>query len=171
MAKKQLRNYVFNPGSSGSGYIKVLDKILHNQLLIITNITKNVVLYNFADSEKQISVSFSADFDSDFPSASETSNGVTTLTFLFDTSDFDSTDDIQIFIDVDEVRFRPYNFGTDAIERMRVATPQSMLDADFEYGIQPTKWQTIDMMRGYPSIYEVPGTDLQVTSITSDASS
>jgi hypothetical protein len=171
MAKKQLRNYVFNPGSSGSGYIKVLDKILHNQLLIITNITKNVVLYNFADSEKQISVSFSADFDSDFPSASETSNGVTTLTFLFDTSDFDSTDEIQIFIDVDEVRFRPYNFGTDAIERMRVATPQSMLDADFEYGIQPTKWQTIDMMRGYPSIYEVPGTDLQVTSITSDASS
>jgi hypothetical protein len=41
------------------------------------------------------------------------------------------------------LRVRPYDFGTDAIERMRVAQPQAMLDADFEYGLQPTKWQAI----------------------------
>jgi len=43
--------------------------------------------------------------------------------------------------------------------------PQSMLDADFEYGLQPTKWQAIAVARGYPSIYEIPGTDQDVTSI------
>ena len=45
-----------------------------------------------------------------------------------------------------------------------------MLDADFEYGLQPTKWQAIGTQRGYPSIYEVPGTDTQVVSVTTDAS-
>jgi hypothetical protein len=64
-----------------------------------------------------------------------------------------------------------HSVGTDAFERTRVANPQSMLDADFEYGLQPTKWQTINMLRGYPSIYEVPGTDIQVTAVVTDASS
>ena len=45
-----------------------------------------------------------------------------------------------------------------------------MLDADFEYGLQPTKWQAIAMQRGYPSIYEVPGTDKVVSTVTTDAS-
>ena len=45
-----------------------------------------------------------------------------------------------------------------------------MLDADFEYGLQPTKWQAIATQRGYPSIYEVPGTDFDIASVTSDAS-
>ena len=54
---------------------------------------------------------------------------------------------------------------------MRVATAQSMLDADFEYGLQPTKWQAIATQRGYPSIYEVPGTDKQVSTVVTDASS
>jgi len=45
-----------------------------------------------------------------------------------------------------------------------------MLDADFEYGLQPTKWLTYDLMRGYPSIYEIPGTDQAVTTVITDAS-
>ena len=84
---------------------------------------------------------------------------------------FADTDDVQIFIDQGDLKIRPYDFGTDAIERMRVATAQSMLDADFEYGLQPTKWQAIATQRGYPSIYEVPGTDKQVSTVVTDASS
>mgnify|MGYP000406603676 CR=1 FL=1 len=68
------------------------------------------------------------------------------------------------------VTTRPFDFGTDAIERLRVAQPQSMLDADFEYGLQPTKWAAIATMRGYPSVYEVPGTDTPVLSVVTDAS-
>mgnify|MGYP001291078126 FL=1 len=81
------------------------------------------------------------------------------------------TDTLQIFVDQGDLKVRPYDFGTDAIERHRVANSLSMLDADFEYGLQPTKWQAIGTMRGYPSTYEVPGTDTGVTSVTTDASS
>lgn len=170
MAKKQIRDYVFTPGIAGSGSIKVLDKIQLNQILLITNTTDNRVLYNFADPTNQIIVEFSDAFDASFPYANSVSNGVTTIHFQFDTSDQSSTDAISIFIEDEEVRFRPYDFGTDAIERMRVATPQSMIDADFEYGIQPTKWQTIDQLRGYPSTYEIPGADITVSTVVTDAS-
>ena len=67
-----------------------------------------------------------------------------------DTSTDNATDQLQIFVEDDEIRTRPYDFGTDAIERMRVVQPESMLDADFEYGLQPTKWQAIVTQRGYP---------------------
>lgn len=173
MAKRQIRDFVFTPGISGIGKIKVLDKIQLNQILLITNTTTNQILYNFSDPTSQIFVSFSETTDGsdlDFPYANTISNGVSVITFLFDTSLQSSTDSIQIFIEEEEVRFRPYNFGTDAIERMRVATPQSMLDADFEYGLQPTKWQTVDMLRGYPSLYEIPGSDIPVSQATTDAS-
>ncbi len=171
MAKRQIRDYVFSPGVAGSGNLKILDKVRKNQILMLVNVTSNKILYNFADPVNPIIVEFTPGNSAEFPYASSISNGVTTIHFEFDTSDQQATDSITIFIEDEEVRFRPYDFGTDAIERMRVATPQSMLDADFEYGLQPTKWQTIDLMRGYPSIYEVPGSDLQVTDITTDASS
>ena len=83
---------------------------------------------------------------------------------------FDESDTLQIFVEQGDLRTRPYDFGTDAIERQRVANALSMLDADFEYGLQPTKWQAIGTMRGYPSTYEVPGTDKDVLSVVTDAS-
>ena len=63
---------------------------------------------------------------------------------------------------------RPFDFGTDAIERQRVSLGQSIIDADFEYGLQATKWQTYQEIRKMPSFYEIPGTDIQVSSITTD---
>ena len=45
-----------------------------------------------------------------------------------------------------------------------------MLDADFEYGLQPTKWSAIGTLRGYPSIYEIPGTNTDVQTVVTDAS-
>jgi hypothetical protein len=55
---------------------------------------------------------------------------------------------------------RPYDFGTDAIERQRVSLGQSIIDADFEYGLQATKWQSYSDVRKFPSFYEIPGTDI-----------
>lgn len=55
---------------------------------------------------------------------------------------------------------RPYDFGTDAIERQRVSLGVSLIDADFEYGLQATKWQTYSDIRKMPSFYEIPGTEI-----------
>jgi hypothetical protein len=64
---------------------------------------------------------------------------------------------------------RPFDFGTDAIERQRVSLGQSIIDADFEYGLQATKWQTYQEIRKMPSFFEIPGTDIAVTDVRTDA--
>ena len=63
---------------------------------------------------------------------------------------------------------RPYDFGTDAIERQRVSLGQAMMDADFEYGLQATKWQSYVDVRKFPSFFEVPGTDYTFSNVVSD---
>ena len=66
---------------------------------------------------------------------------------------------------------RPYDFGTDAIERQRVSLGQSIIDADFEYGLQATKWQSYTDIRKFPSFFEIPGTDIAgITAITASGS-
>lgn len=67
------------------------------------------------------------------------------------------------------IQTRPYDFGTDAIERQRVSLGQSLIDADFEYGLQATKWQTYADTRRFPSFYEIPGTEIPVTQCVYNA--
>ena len=66
------------------------------------------------------------------------------------------------------IQTRPYDFGTDAIERERVSLGQAMMDADFEYGLQATKWQTYYDTRKFPTFFEIPGTDATVSNVVSD---
>jgi hypothetical protein len=69
---------------------------------------------------------------------------------------------------------RPFDFGTDAIEKQRVSQGQSLIDADFEYGLQATKWQTYSDIRKTPSFFEIPGTDflfLPTSNVFSDGGS
>jgi hypothetical protein len=68
------------------------------------------------------------------------------------------------------VTVRPYDFGTDAIERQRVSLGQSLIDADFEYGLQATKWQSYQETRKTPSFYEIPGSDIYVSTVVADSS-
>ena len=167
--------------NNGISSVKVPEKIDLERLLLITNATDNNVLYTFNDPAKGATVEYRREYaddtsnptafvDPDFPQAFHGNDTITTLFLQADTSTDNSTDRIQIFVEDNQLTVRPYDFGTDAIERMRVAQPESMLDADFEYGLQPTKWSAISTQRGYPSIYEVPGTDFDVATVTSDAS-
>jgi hypothetical protein len=172
MAKSQIRQYIFTPGTAGNGKVLIAGKYDLNQILLITNSTSNSIIYNFADSTNSgTAISFTRANDAvNFPYALDNSDGITTITFAIDTSAMSSTDKLQILYERPFQDVRMPEAGTDAWERTRVANPQSMLDADFEYGLQPTKWLTYDLIRGYPSIYEIPGTDQSVTSVTTDAS-
>ena len=167
--------------NNGISSVKVPEKIDLERLLLITNATDNNVLYTFNDPAKGATAEYKREYstdtsnptafvDPDFPKAFHGNDAITTLFLETDTSTDNSTDRIQIFVEDNQLTVRPFDFGTDAIERMRVAQPESMLDADFEYGLQPTKWSAISTQRGYPSIYEVPGTDFDVSGVTSDAS-
>ena len=151
---------VVNPGG----------QVNHEDILLITNTTRNTVLYNFADASLGCTVEYEKEVDDDFKAFLQGSDTVTTIFLNADTSTHALDDAVSIFVEGGELKTRPFDFGTDAIERFRIAKPQSMIDADFEYGLQPTKWQAIATQRGYPSIYEVPGTDIDIASVTTDAS-
>ena len=162
---------------NGVSSIKLQGRYRLDELLLITNATNNQIVYNFSDPSLGAVVAVDTAknsngilSDDDFPTFLQTADYITTLTLKANTSACLKTDDIQIFVETNEIRTRPFDFGTDAIERLRVAQPQSMLDADFEYGLQPTKWQAIAVSRGYPSVYEVPGTDTAVLTVITDAS-
>jgi hypothetical protein len=170
MAKSQIRSYVFTPGVAGVGTIKVPGKLDLNQLLIITNTTRNVILYNFADTTNaSTAISFSRANSTDFPHALDSTDGITTITLQVNTASHSANDSLQIFYEKQWMDVRLPEVGTDAFERTRVSQPMSMLDADFEYGLQPTKWQAVALMRGYPSIYEIPGSDANVSTATTNA--
>jgi hypothetical protein len=171
MAKTLARQYVFTPGAANVGTIVVPGRIALEQLLVITNTTKNVIIYNFADATYAgTTVTFTPGNTAAFPSIDQRVDGYTTITLAYNTAAHSASDKIQVLFEETQngVTIRPWAFGTDAIERMRVSTPQSMIDADFEYGLQPTKWAGYGLMRGYPSIYEFTSIDLTATAVTTN---
>jgi hypothetical protein len=156
---------------TGVTTLKIQGRYEGKELLLITNTTSNEVIYNFTSNELGATVKYKTHgADTDFPKYLQITDTVTTLTLNKDTSLQSSTDDVQLFVESEFIRTKPYDFGVDAIERQRVAAPLAMLDADFEYGLQPTKWSAIGTLRGYPSIYEIPGTNTDVQTVVTDAS-
>jgi hypothetical protein len=164
---------------SGVSSIRLLGNYQHSEILLITDTTNSQILYNFADPANSMTLEYkngrsSGDnellSDLDYLSWWKTTDTITTLYLSTNTSNLSFNADIQIFVEEPYQTVKPWDFGTDAIERMRVSTPQAMLDADFEYGLQPTKWQAIGQIRTYPSLFELPGTDIPVRSIITDAS-
>lgn len=173
MARSQIRQYVFTPGAAGVGTVRVPGRVNLDQLLLIVNVTRNIVLYNFADATytNTLATFTSGNDATNFPTLVQRADGFTTFTLAITTVGQSSADRIQIMVEERDVRFRPFDFGTDAIERIRVSNPRSLIDADFEYGLQPTKWAGYGIVRGYPATYEFPGVDLTVSTITTDFNS
>jgi hypothetical protein len=156
--------------STNRGYVKFPGFYKLKDILLITNTSRNIIMYNFADPSYKAEVTYYETADSDFPGALYGTDKITTVTFDIDTSAHMVTDNIQIYVSAKSLEVRLNPIGTDAMERQKVGIPQSMLDADFEYGLQPTKWQAISMMRNYPAVYEIPSSDISVVNVITDAS-
>ena len=161
MARQQQKDYVFTPAGAGSGTVKIPGKYDISDVLTILNATDQIFIYNFADPDLGATLTWSGAYDSDFPSANE---GVTTLTLVASTTTMSAGDSLAIYVETEAQYIRPWPFGTDAVERMRVANPQSLIDADFEYGLQNTKWQSLSLNNDIPSLYELPGSEFEVTA-------
>lgn len=174
MAKKIIEKYSFTTGAANVGTLRFPGRYPLERVLLIINSTRNITLYNFADSSfSGTAASFTTgDLAGIFPNLTQSVGGYTTVTLDLDTTTMNGADKIAIYVDEAAsdaaTVVRPWSFGTDAIERMRVSNPESLIDADFEYGLQPTKWAGYGTVRGYPSAYESPGIDLTVTAITTD---
>jgi hypothetical protein len=158
MARKSIQYYIFTPGAANAGLVKIPDVYQLKDILMITNVTTNTVIYNFSDATRgAFAFSYNENDTTTFPNYQ---NGVTTLTLKLDTSAMSAGDKLQIFVETGEMRIRTHDFGIDAVERQRVAQPESLIDADFEYGLQQTKWASWTTVFNYPTTYEIPGTDV-----------
>jgi hypothetical protein len=62
--------------------------------------------------------------------------------------------------------FTPAPGQQDPVGKMRVSTPQALIDTDFEYGAQPTKWESIALQNNRATAYYIAQSNLTVTSIT-----
>jgi hypothetical protein len=56
--------------------------------------------------------------------------------------------------------------GYDPVDKIRVSTPQSLIDTDFEYGQQAGKWEQTSMQQNRASLYYLVNAALPVSSVT-----
>jgi len=60
---------------------------------------------------------------------------------------------------------------TDPVGKLRVSTPQALIDTDFEYSTQSTKWESLNLMNNRPSaFYDVTAPIAGVTNVSGNGS-
>jgi len=145
MARKIMLDtqYTFNPAT---GVVVLSNRYIpQERLLLITNVTKNKVIFNFSDP------SLSA---TSYVTSMTGATGVTTITLAYNTSTMSSTDKLQVTVDEYSENIRPSEEMMDPVGKMRVSTPQSLIDTDFEYGTQVSKWENLTMINNRPLAYQ-----------------
>jgi hypothetical protein len=147
MARKILLEtaYTFTPASST---VVIPKTILRERLLLITNVTSNQVIYNFSDpSLKATSYITNTDVNS---------NESTTIVLSYNTAAMLSTDKLSFTIDEYAEKFEPAETLLDPTNKLRVTTPQSLIDTDFEYGTQVSKWENLSLYNNRPFSFQNP---------------
>jgi hypothetical protein len=54
----------------------------------------------------------------------------------------------------------------DPVSKFRISQPENLIDTDFEYGLQPTKWETVELINNTPSFFSKSG-DTTIDGISS----
>ena len=67
--------------------------------------------------------------------------------------------------------FKPIDTFIDPVSKIRVSNPSNLIDTDFEYGLQPTKWETVELINNTPAFFSKGGdtTIPDITGITTNA--
>jgi len=158
MAKRVVPEYyTFDPGTKT---ITLPDRIIpRNQLLLVVNVSSNTVLYNFSDPDLSLD-SYTCPYNT---------TG-TRFVLGYNTSAMSSSDSIMIMEDEESTRISLDEVVQDPSNKMRVASPQSLIDTDFEYGLQPIKWESFGLVQNIPAFFfKGGGNSLDVSGITAAA--
>ena len=151
MAKKLVRNYTF---VAASRTITIDGNYNLSSLLLITNVTRNVIIYNFANPSLGATAAYNSTTDK------------TTFTLVFNTGGQANADNLQIYVDEIVNEFRGEPILMDPVDKLRVSTPQALIDTDFEYGTQITKWENLGMTNNVPFAFAVPTQISNISGIT-----
>ena len=66
-------------------------------------------------------------------------------------------------------QIKPVAEYQDPVNKLRVSQPQSLIDTDFEYGLQPTKWDIVTLANNRPTLFYDATAPLTVTAIARTA--
>ena len=145
MAKRVIgENYSF---TASTRTIVISGKMIRREtLVLILNVTRNTVIYNFADPNLTATGYTNA-------VNSVTQDETTTIVLNYNTTSMSNTDKLSIIVDEVNELLYPAEVLMDPVTKMRVSTPQALIDTDFEYGTQPTKWETLTLINNRPSAF------------------
>jgi hypothetical protein len=129
-----------------TGTLKIPQLIRREKLLLITNVTANKIVYNFADPNLGV-------YSHTLDTTTDQAKGSTVIVLKYNTANMSTSDSFQIVYDENNERFEPADYMVDAVGKLRTASPTSLIDTDFEYGIQNSKWETLTMIQNYPGFF------------------
>jgi len=140
MARKAIleTGYTFTPSTNTIVIPRVIPR---ERLILITNVTTNTVIYNFSDSNLKANT---------YTVSTTGGTNTTTLVLNYNTSGMLSTDKLQITVDEYDEKFTPSEVYVDPVNKFRTSSPQALIDTDFEYGTQISKWENIAMINNRP---------------------
>lgn len=139
MARKLRYNYTFTPSTNTvvlNGYVGA------KRLLLITNTKTNTVIYNFAiPTLTASSINYNPITDQ------------TSIVLAYNCSAMSATDALQIYTEEDYVSTYPVEVSYDPVNKPRSSSPQALIDTDFEYGTQISKWENLALTNNRPFQY------------------
>jgi hypothetical protein len=137
--KKLLHYYTFVPSENK---ITVEGIYRAERFLLITNVTRGITIFTFNSANSGLQA-LTHDHD----------DVTTTITLDYNCGTMSSTDKLQIFIQGDEGHFEPSETFVDPVSKFRVSNPENLIDTDFEYGPQASKWETLQLINQIPSFF------------------
>ena len=153
-------NYTFTPSSRT---IVIQRYIPRERLILITNVTTGVPIFNFSDS-RLTATGYTA--TAAYTGASG-GQGTTTIVLAYNTTTMSGADRLQIMIDEPNEMITPSETLMDPVGKLRVSQPQSLIDTDFEYGLQPTKWENMNLISNKATLFYLP--NQAITTLTNIA--
>jgi len=156
MARKVIMEtaYTFTPTTKT---IVIPKAIPRERLLLITNVTQNQVIYNFSDPSLNATT---------YTALEQNGTETTTIVLNYNTASMLTTDKLSITIDEFDETFMPAETLMDTTNKFRVSQPQALIDTDFEYGTQITKWENLGLYNNRPFSYSSPTAISNIGSIT-----
>jgi hypothetical protein len=149
-----LKGYTLNPSTRVITYPGIIKQ---EQLILITNVTAGQVIYNFSDPSLKATA---------YATSISGATGTTTITLNFNTAAMSSTDKLQFIVDEVNERMEPSEVLKDPVNKLRVSQGQALIDTDFEYGSQQTKWENLAMINNRPFAFQNANAITNISAIT-----
>jgi len=82
-----------------------------------------------------------------------------------------ANDKLQFIIDQVDETISPSEVLKDPVNKLRISQGQALIDTDFEYGSQPTKWENLAMINNKPFSYPSANAVTNISGITMNTNS